>query len=186
MAVATAKERITGVFKNDSGWFAIKCESGRRYDTKRADLAREARELIGEDVEVEYTPRPRTGSDGTVYDNRLYERAMALNGAAQQNLDFQTDPAQTTSRKTNPGDAWRMCLNKGGELAVMTLPLLKERGFDKQAEVAYAWAKFFYFCPTPDGATTPWRTPDWMTQPTANDEPDWTTDPGPEPDRPDW
>jgi hypothetical protein len=54
-------------------------------------------------------------------------------------------------RRTDPFDAWRMCLNKGGEMALRQLPLLPpdKRSFAHQRQIAWNWACFFFFTPAP-------------------------------------
>jgi hypothetical protein len=54
--------------------------------------------------------------------------------------------------RTQPADAWRMCLNNGGDLAVRALP---EAEFKEQVRYAYDWAKFFFFLGVPESMFTP-------------------------------
>jgi hypothetical protein len=135
----------------DTGWFTIHTSEGK-FSTRikeNADQAlslRSQRVLIDHDEKVVTKPAP----DGTprTYRNRYYNRA-SLTGPAAAETD---GIVQTSSRKTPREDAWRMCLNKGGELAVATLPLMpvEQRDFNTQKQIATAWAKFFFYTPIPD------------------------------------
>lgn len=151
--MATVEARITKVEKDESsGWYRISTDDGevKRLDTKIAEKAKEAAALKGVLAQIEFTERqgnPNPHAPGTYYLNRYYERAGSVEVAQDDGIDI----VQQTSRKTDPEDAWRMCLNKGGELAVRTLPLMGEnqRSFEVQKQIALAWAMFFLFTPMP-------------------------------------
>src|SRR5262249_19574194 len=118
-----------------------------------------------------YTQRDRESGD-RIYHNYYLDKAepASRNGGAEDGIEVVRN--EGVSRKTDPRDAWRMCLNKGRELAVLTMPLMpvEQRAFDTQKRLATAWARFFYFPPAPSPeeiafANTP-------AGPGAYDEPD--------------
>lgn len=157
----TIEAHITKVEHDvDTGWYRILTDDDqvKRLDTKIAEKAKEAAEIkrSGLLAQIDYSQvegrlNERTGKP---YVNRRYERAGSL-GEKPQPEDDGIDEVKPTSRKTDPGDAWRMCLNKGGELAVNTIPHLEQRSFEAQKLVAYAWAEFFYTTPPPPSAVMP-------------------------------
>jgi hypothetical protein len=151
----TIDAKITKVEQDQAtGWYRITTEHDRvqRVETKKHDLAEQAAELMREGVmaRIEFTERdsqninPHTNKP---YLNRYYEGAVPLVDPRPQQQIEQV----STGRKTDPNDAWRMCLNKGGELALRTLPMMPtaQRGFDVQRQIARAWAEFFYFTGAP-------------------------------------
>jgi hypothetical protein len=128
----------------------------KQLSTKRPDLIREAAEFkkSGALVGIDYTEQTKRLDDGRTFRNYYYNSGGALGNGASA-ADDGIDRIQPTTRKTDPDDAWRMCLNKGGELAVLTLPLMpaEQRDFETQKTIARAWAQFFYFEPRPSGAS---------------------------------
>lgn len=138
-----------------SGWGKIFTDDPnvKVLQTRIAEKLKEAGALkkSGELALIEFSEKqgnvnPHTGQP---YLNRYYERAGSISMPEDEGIDVVQQAAPT--RKTDPDDAWRMCLNKGGELAVATLPLMQEgqRSFDDQKAVAVAWARFFFFTPQP-------------------------------------
>jgi hypothetical protein len=143
---------IRDVERDDNGWYTVVTDEGR-FSTKIAEKAEEARRLNGSRVLIRYDEQVKN-KDGRQYRNRYYDRASQVashdtprNGGGATSDGF----TQTSSRRTPPEDAWRMCLNKGGELAVATLPLManEHRTFPNQKEIALAWARWFLFTPIP-------------------------------------
>ena len=138
-------------------WYRIGTshERVKRLDTKIGEKAREAAELkkSGELALIEYNERPSKNinpHNNRPYTDRYYERA----GSIDQSDDGITTVAQT-GRKTDPGDAWRISLAAGAKLAVATLPLMEQRSFEAQKQVAFAWAEFIYFTAPPQGPGMP-------------------------------
>jgi hypothetical protein len=129
----------------------------KQLSTKRADLLREAADFkqSGVLVGIDYAEQVKRLDDGRTFRNFYYNGGGALhtNGAE---ADDGIERVVPVGRKTDPGDAWRMCLNKGGELAVRTLPLMpvEQRDFETQKQIARAWAEFFYFTPAPDNSSS--------------------------------
>lgn len=151
----SVEARITKVEQDAStGWYRIRTDDERvkQLDTKIAEKAREAAELkkLGARALIEFSEKPGNINQhtGERYVNRYYEQAGSVE---PEKPEDGIDVVQATSRKTDPEDAWRMCLNKGGELAVATLPLMsnEQRSFEVQKQIAIAWAKFFLFTPLP-------------------------------------
>ena len=151
MPTITAK--ITDVqLDANTGWYRISTSDTniKRLDTKRRDKAEQAFALLNEGVlaELEYTERPGNINPhtGNPFLNRYYENGLPAQAAAPPS---DIPVMAQTSRKTDPEDAWRICLAAGGKLAVATLPLMEQRSFEAQKQVAYAWAEYFYFTPPP-------------------------------------
>jgi len=138
-------------------WYRIGTDHERvkRLDTKVREKAQEAAELkkSGALALIDFTEKQGNINPHTQrpYLNRYYEHAGPIDVA---NDDGITTVAQT-GRKTDPGDAWRICLAAGGKLAVATLPLMEQRSFEAQKQVAYAWAEYFYFTPPPESMGMP-------------------------------
>jgi len=141
--------------KNEHGWYNVEVNfldhpdwEGEPVATKKRDIAAAARELQGEPVELDFTHR-KNGE----YNNYFLNGVLPL-----KKSEPQFEPAERSSStreygyKTQPGDAWRMCLNNGGELAVRVMP---QADFKEQVRYAYDWAKFFFFLRVPDSMFTP-------------------------------
>lgn len=154
----TVEARITGVEQDAStGWYRITTddESIRRLDTKVAEKAREAAELkkSGDLALIEFSEKQGTNINPHTqrpYMNRYYEQAGSVE---PETIEAPPDiPLITPTRaKTDPDEAWRICLAAGGKLAVATLPLLdkEQQDFDSQKKIASAWARFFFFSHAP-------------------------------------
>ena len=144
---------VTKVSKDEgTGWFTIETDGEpKKLTTKNERPAKDAAALRrdGALAVLTYTPKDRHDGDRVYHNFYLDKAEAAKNGSGDDGIEVVR--AEGTSRKTDPRDAWRMCLNKGGELAVRTLPLMptEERDFDTQKRIATAWARFFYFTPTP-------------------------------------
>lgn len=132
-------------------------ETVKKLTTKRADLLTEAAgyKQSGVLVGIDFTEQVKRLDDGRTFRNYYYNGGGILHQASANGAshDDGIDVVQPTTRKTDPDDAWRMCLNKGGELAVGTLPMMpsEQRDFETQKTIARAWAEFFLFEPRPDG-----------------------------------
>jgi hypothetical protein len=154
--MAVLEANITKVEKDEStGWYTIRTDDSeiKRLATKQEKPAREAAALRRDNVRaaLTYTQRDKPREDGGVFKNYYLDKAepaASSNGAADDGIEVVRG---APSRKTDPDDAWRMCLNKGGELAVGTMPLMpiEQRDFDTQKRLATAWARFFFFTPLP-------------------------------------
>jgi len=153
--------RITKVTQDPTtGWGTIETDDAvvKKLQTKIAEKLQEAGALkvSGELALISYSEKASTNinpNTGNPYPpNRYYERAGSIE-VPKEEPDDGIDVVEPTGKryKTDPEDAWRMCLNKGGELAVATLPLMEEdkRDFETQKQIGYAWAKFFMFTPMP-------------------------------------
>jgi len=156
--MAVLEANVTKVSKDEgTGWYTIETDGEpKRLTTRNEVPAKEAAALRRDGVRARLTYTEKEGNEnprtGQPYINRYLDKAEAAtaNGASADD-GIEVVRAEATSRKTDPRDAWRMCLNKGGELAVRTLPLMasEERDFDTQKRIATAWARFFYFSPAP-------------------------------------
>jgi hypothetical protein len=149
--------RITKVEQDpETGWARVHTDDERikTLDTKRPDLIAEAGQLrvAGVPCRIEFSEKDSRNVNphsGKPYTNRYYEGAVALGEKPEpQGIDMVTP----TGRKTDPGDAWRICLAAGGKLAVATLPMMptSQRSFEVQKQIALAWAEFFYFTAAPE------------------------------------
>lgn len=150
----TIEARITNVQRDDqSGWYRISTDDStvKSLDTKIAEKAREAQALknSGALALIDYTVNPKVNPHTNKPYPGYYERATE---SVSRDGDDGIEVVGQYGRKTNPEDAWRMCLNKGGELAVLTLPLMpiEQRSFEVQTRIATAWARFFFFTPPPE------------------------------------
>lgn len=148
----TAEAKITKVRLDEStGWYEIQTDNQdiRKLTTKIAAKASEASALKqqGALAIIEYTSKPRTLADGRTFQNYYYDSAIASDepSPADDGIERVSPPA----RKTDPSDAWRICLGAGAKLAVATLPLMpdEQRDFDTQKRIAIAWARFIYSTP---------------------------------------
>jgi len=134
-------------------WFRISTDDPNveRLDTKIRKKAEEAQALkqSGELAVIEFTSRPRTDDNGKTWQNYYYEKAIAAAGTSSNGDGIEV--VQQTSRKTDPGDAWRISLAAGAKLAVATLPLLPadQRDLDSQFRLAYWWGRKLFFTPAP-------------------------------------
>ena len=178
----SVEARITKV-EQSGDWYRIFTDDERipRLDTKIAEKAKEAAQLKKTEqlALIDYTERQGNINEhtGRPYMNRYYEKAGAL-AKPEPDEDDGIERAQPTSqemqRKTDPTDAWRMCLNKGGELAVATLPLMKEgqRDFADQRAIAIAWATVFFATPPPgmNGSSPPADDHDFEQPPPRGDD----------------
>lgn len=153
--MATVEGSINEVRNNvDTGWYEIKVDGfGKSLRTKRDELAQLAAKLkrSGTIALVEYTHKPRTDeATGRVYDNYYFENATPVEEPTAS--DDGIERVSTPSRKTDPGDAWRITLSAGAKLAVATLPLMpnEQRTFETQKRIAEAWAEWIYFSRPPE------------------------------------
>jgi len=153
--MAEVQAHITKVEQDpSSGWGKVFTDDDeiKMLKTKIAEKLQEAGALkkSGALALIEYTTRQGNINQhtGQPYIDHYYDRAGAIDVPDE---DTGIDVVQPVGRKTDPEDAWRMCLNKGGELAVATLWHMKEeqKSFATQKRVAYDWAKFFFFTPLP-------------------------------------
>jgi len=152
----TIEARITGVQKDEgTGWYRIATDHDKvkRLDTKHEPKAREALALkkSGDPAVIEYTPNPRYDeTTGRTYQNNYYERAVAQSSNGGGSDEIPVTPA--VSRRTNPGDAWRISLAAGAKLAVATLPLLPadQRDLESQFRLAQWWGRKLFFTPQPE------------------------------------
>jgi len=138
-----------------TGWYRIYTD-GRpeRVETKRKDLADEAEQVMLSRslARISYTEREGNinPASGKPFMNRYFDGATTLGDPPARQGGIEV--VQQTGRKTDPGDAWRICLAAGGKLAVATLPMMpvKERSFEVQKQIALAWAEFFFFSTAPE------------------------------------
>jgi hypothetical protein len=153
--MAVVEAQITKVEKDETtGWYTIHTDDSvvKKLGTKQESPAKAAAALRrdGTRAKLTYKENEREVGDRT-YKNFWLDKAEAAptNGASAD--DDGIERVAATGRKTDPGDAWRMCLNKGGELAVGTMPMMpvEQRDFDTQKRIAIAWARFFFFTPPP-------------------------------------
>lgn len=160
--MSTIEATITTVQQDaNTGWYRVATDDERikRLDTKDSDRAKQAAALKGRRSRITFSEKESNNINphtNRPYMDRYFEAAEALNSQSADGIEI-VQQGQQTGRKTDPNDAWRMCLNKGGELAVMTLPLMPDdqRSFEIQKQIATAWAKFFYFTPLPaEGVNT--------------------------------
>ena len=178
--MATVEAHITRVQKDEAtGWYSIETDSAevKKLTTQKDEPAKAAAALRrdGALAVITYTLREKPREGGGTFKNYYIDKAVAAqNGGSDDGIETVRSAPQT--RTTDPKDAWRMCLNKGGELAVSTMPLMdvNERDFDTQKRIAFAWARFFFFTPVPS-ADQP--APAFADQPAggpgAYDEPEW-------------
>jgi hypothetical protein len=171
--VAVIEAHITKVEKDEgTGWYTVHLDHNeiKKLTTRQEGPAKEAAALRrdGAFAELDYTLREKPREGGGVFKNYYLNKARA---AASRNGDSGDDGIEVVkqaaaTRKTDPTDAWRMCLNKGGELAVSTMPLMpvEQRDFDTQKRLAFAWARYFFFTPAP--------APEEVSRPGYNHEPD--------------
>jgi hypothetical protein len=177
--MASLEANITKVEKDEStGWYTIRTDDDeiKKLATKQEKPAKEAAALRRDGVRaaITYTLREKPREDGGVFKNYYLDKAeaaVASNGS-DDGIEV-VRQEQAPSRKTDPQDAWRMCLNKGGELAVLTMPLMpvEQRDFDTQKRLAVAWARFFFFSPLPDRAEMAFTAAPAAAHPGAYDEP---------------
>lgn len=169
--MATIEATITKVaHETGTEWYAIETDHStiKKLSTKVKRAAEEAAALRIEGVpaEITYTQRDRE-ANGRVYHNYYLDKAerAASNGTSGGGIDEVTP----TGRKTDPGDAWRMCLAKGSELALRTLPLMpaEARDFDTQKRIALAWARFITETPPPGPEQKPAPNPTRPNPPSA-------------------
>jgi hypothetical protein len=155
--VPSIDARITKIeLDQNTGWYRIHTDDERvqRVETKRRDLADEAEKIMQSRVpaRVEFTEREGNlnSHTGKPYINRYFEKATPLGDSAPP-ASSGIEVVQQTGRKTDPGDAWRICLAAGGKLAVATLPMMPvaQRDFGTQKQIALAWAEFFFFSIAP-------------------------------------
>jgi hypothetical protein len=150
--MAVLEARVTKVVRDEAtGWYTIETDGEpKKLATKNEGPANDAAAIRrdGTLATLTYTQRDRRDGD-RVYHNYYLDKAEVSRGRRDDGIDV-VNTAETT-RKTAPTDAWRMCLNKGGELAVLTMPLMpvEQRDFDTQKRIAVAWARFFFFSPVP-------------------------------------
>jgi len=134
-------------------WFRILTddETVKRLDTKIRAKADEALALrkSGELAVIQFTSRPKTLDDGRTFQNYYYEQATSAGGSSSNGDGIEV--VEQTSRRTAPGDAWRISLAAGAKLAVATLPLLPtdQRDLDSQFRLAYWWGRKLFFTPAP-------------------------------------
>ena len=184
--------RITKVEQDAStGWFRITTDHDRigRLDTKRENLGEEAAQLMREGVlaRIEFAERESTNVNphtNRPYMNRHYESGVAL---GEKPVAPGIEVIGQTNRRTDPADAWRMCLNKGGELAVLTLPMMPtaQRSFEVQKQIAVAWAEFFFFTALPSQPSFVANGSSFLAPASARSEPAYSGshgDPGPQHD----
>lgn len=176
--MAVVEAHVTKVEQElGSDWFSVQTdhEQVKKLTTKKKDIAEGAAavRISGALATITFTQRDRE-SNGRVYHNYYLDKCepAASNGAAG------IDTVAPVGRKTDPDDAWRMCLNKGGELAVSTMPLMpvEQRDFETQKRLAVAWARFFFYTPLPtdaDFATAAAGTSRSTEAPGAYNEPDF-------------
>lgn len=174
----TIQAHITAVQRDEAtGWYRITTDHSdvKRLDTKIEQKARQAAALKkdGSLADIQFTSNPRHDEQtGRTYQNNYYEQAIATQNGTSTDDGIER---VVTSRKTEPGDAWRITLSAAAKLAVASLPNLEARGIPTsltdQQQYALAWAHFLYRTPPPaEHAAQP-----------ASDFP--AADPGPEPPR---
>ena len=154
--MAEIEARITGVqLDQGTGWYRIIPDhpTVKKLETKKSELAEQAAELMksGTLARISYTEKPSTNVNphtNQPYLNRYFDGALPIAAPATSSG---IEVVEQTGRKTNPTDAWRICLAAGGKLAVATLPMMpvSERGFEVQKRIAIAWAEFFFFSQAP-------------------------------------
>jgi hypothetical protein len=159
--MATIEARITKVEHDvGTGWFTIATDHGtvKKLTTKMEQKAREAAALrtAGDVALIEYSPKQRHDeSTGRTYNNNYYERAKkadthSANGSGGiDTVGGSPGIEQTSGRKTDPAEAWRIALSVGAKLAVDTLPMMpvEQRDFETQKRIALAWAIWIYQTP---------------------------------------
>jgi hypothetical protein len=153
--VPSIDARITKIeLDANTGWYRIHTDDERivRVETKRRDLAEDADKIRESRLpaRIEFTEREGNVNPHTQrpYINRYFEKATPLGDATPPSG---IEVVQQTGRKTDPGDAWRICLAAGGKLAVATMPMMPvtQRDFGTQKQIAIAWAEFFFFSTAP-------------------------------------
>lgn len=152
--------RITRIELDQStGWYRIHTDDERvqRVETKRRDLADEAEKVMQSRMpaRIEFSEKEGNLNPHTQrpYINRYFEKATMLGEPKAEPSGIEV--VQQTGRKTDPSDAWRICLAAGGKLAVATLPMMPvaQRSFEVQKQIAVAWAEFFFFSTAPAQAS---------------------------------
>jgi|SRR5215472_2854609 len=152
--MAEVVANVTKVSKDEAtGWYTIETDDEpKKLTTKNEGPAKAAAALRrdGTRAKLTYTQRDRRDGD-RVYHNYYLDKAEAASQNGSDDDGIEVVKAAAGTRTTDPKDAWRMCLNKGGELAVLTMPLMpvEQRDFDTQKRIAFAWARFFFFTPPP-------------------------------------
>ena len=163
----STQARIKRVFREEgSDWYRIELEGSdiKRLDTKNREAAAEAARLkeSGELALIDFTERESKNTNphtNRPYIDRYYEKAGPIsNGRGESGIET----VSQTSRKTDPGDAWRITLAAAAKLAIATVGALPEAArtekvvldFELQQRIALAWAKFLYFSTPPDPSKT--------------------------------
>lgn len=134
-----------------SDWFAVSTDHDqvKKLTTKKREVAEGAAavRVAGSLAKITFTQRDRE-ANGRTYHNYYLDSAepIATNGASGG-----IDQVAPVGRKTDPAEAWRICLAAGGKLAVATMPLMpvEQRDFETQKRLAVAWARFFFYTPMP-------------------------------------
>lgn len=184
--MATIEARVTAVeqeFGND--WIRIRTDHPqvKRLDTKDGDRAQQAvaARNSGDAVLINYTQRPSRNVNphtNQPYQDYYFDGILAggggaarTNGGTPQGIEVVQpgqSPAQTTGRRTDPEDAWRMTLAKSAELAVRTLPLLDDQSPESQWRLTLWWANRIFTTPPPSaGQMQPTHEPGFATTPSG-------------------
>lgn len=151
----TIDARFTDVKQDiETQWYRIVTDHAnvKRLDTRDDELAQQVAVFKRDETLVRITYNEKESKNvnpntGRPYINRYLESIAPLQGQMQ----IEEIP-KVSGRKTDPDDAWRMCLNKGGELALRSIPFLDERerrDWRTLTRIARAWAEFFYFTERP-------------------------------------
>src|SRR5215467_1038224 len=162
-----------------TGWFAITTTgTPKTLETSQEDLIAEAREFrdTGLLVEIDYDEKESQAINlhtGKPFVNRYYNGATAAKEADDE-VAARSDGQRQYGWKTDPDDAWRICLSVGLERAVQ-LAIARGNGLDKAAissealdlaELLYTTAK-----PGPAKGETPAEAVPFGEQPSGTTEP---------------